>query len=273
MTVRRTVFVVVILFVLGVSEIASQNRYCCYGLPSRPTEESLKALTAKAEVIFVGTVSGIVPAAPVYPTGEKVDWEAYDKVSNQFKATNEVTFNVEVVLKGQKVDALKTKGSDLVLLYDVKVGDKFLIFLHKEDKDGFRFSPADDVFPTQNVSSLDYHWDIIDARGEKGKRLPAEYGPYVNRFLMNNGLWMAGDTAIWTPSLKKDVTKELVAFDPQFADVEKTDEVFLMSTRGCHFTKDEWDRTGGVGYIGPRPCPLPLAFVEAYVKVLVKDSK
>ncbi len=223
---------------------------------------SLKTLVRNSDTIFVGTLIGVAP--------ENFK-PANDKTDNLFIATNKVTFAIEEALMGEmkKNDMLTTKGGNLVLLY--KGSKKFLVFLNEEDKVDFPFYPPTDVLPVINVESPDYHWDI----GVRyGKRLPTEYGPYVNRFDMNGGLWMTGDKARWTPSLKKDVTKELVALDPQFADMKKVDEVFSLTTLGCHFTKDEWDRTPtGVGYIGPRPCPLPLAFVQAYVKVLVKRQE
>lgn len=101
-----------------------------------------------------------------------------------------------------------------------------------------------------------------------GKRPPAEYGPYILRFDMNSSLWMAGDIARWPLSLKDDVRKELVALDPQFANEQKATEVFSLTTRGCHWLKDEWPAP----YIGWTPCPMPLALVKAYVKVLAKDQ-
>ena len=255
MTVR-TALVVVFAFVVGFSKIEGQilkGEGCCYNAPR--TEVSIKNLTAKAEAIFVGTVSA------VEPPNFKV---ANDKSDELFYATNWVTFAVSSVLKGPEMSSIKIKGSDLLGLYD---GDsQFLVFLHKEDKDGFRFYPPNDAFPVGiNVESPRYHWEI-GVRG--GKHLSAEYEPYALRFDMNSSLWMAGDMARWSPSLRKDVEKELIAFDPQFADKKKADEAFSLTTRGCHWYKDEWPAP----YIGLMPCPMPLALVKAYIKVLVKEE-
>ncbi|TSC70243.1 MAG: hypothetical protein CEO12_447 [Parcubacteria group bacterium Gr01-1014_46] len=224
-------------------------------------EIAIKKLADEAEGIFVGTLTAVEPARPV-------EWRK-ESGSGTFGQTNQVTFAVESTLKGEKMETLKTKGSDLVLLYNDT--EKFLVFLHKEDKDGFRFYPPHDIFEIFNAtSSPDWHWEI-GVHG--GKRLPPEYEPYVLRFDMNSSLWLAGDTARWPTTLRKDVEKELVAIDPQFSDTKKLNEVFSLTIRGCHWIKDEWDRPpiNGVGYIGWTPCPLPLAFVKAYIKVLVRQ--
>lgn len=261
MTVR-TGFVVVLALVLGAASVAGWPGPCNnkWQLSRCNPEISIKNLTAKAEAVFVGTVSRVEPA----------DYKiANDKTDELFYAANVVTFAVDSSLKGPETLSIAIKGSDLFGLYNAK---QFLIFLHAENKDGFRFSPPNDAFEVFNAtSSPDWHWEV-GVRG--GKRLPAEYEPYVLRFDMNSSLWLAGDTARWPPTLRKDVEKELVAIDPQFADTKKANEVFSLTTRGCHWIKDEWDRPpiNGVGYIGWTPCPLPLALVKAYVKVLVKTE-
>ncbi len=247
----RICLALALTFGVGISTVVAKLSF-----GPRP-EVSLKNLTAKAESIFVGTVSSVEPA------NFKISNNETDEL---FIANNLITFAVESVLKGAKVGTVVTKGENLVLLYQKP--ERFLVFLHEENKDGSRFSPSNDVFPVINVISPDYHWEI-GVRG--GKRLSGEYGPYVLRFLMNEDMWIAGDTARWTSALKRKVVKELVALDSQFTDKKKADEVFSLTTRGCHWIRDEWDRSGGVGYIGWRPCPLPLAFVQAYIKVLVNQ--
>ena len=256
-------FAVVFAFVFGTTTLVGWPGPCDNKSQwSRCDPEiTIKKLVDKAEGIFVGTITAVEPPRPV-------DWFAHDN-SSTFGQTNQVTFSIESTLKGEQMETLKTKGGGLVLGY--KDPQRFLVFLHAENKDGFRFYPAHNAFEVFNAtSSPDWHWEI-GVRG--GKRLPSEYEPYVLRFDMNSNLWLAGDVARWSPMLRKDIEKELIVIDPQFADQRKINEVFSLTTRGCHWIKDEWDRTGGVGYIGWTPCPLPLTFIKAYVKVLVKNVR
>ncbi|MEQ1561560.1 MAG: hypothetical protein ABL899_02465, partial [Nitrospira sp.] len=246
----RICLVIAITLALGLSEATSQER-CCYEKPQ--PEISIKSITAKSRIVFVGT---LVDAEPL-------KFKSTSRKSYRLVTTSRIKFSVESFLKGQKIDTIEAKGNNLALLYDEK---KFLVFLY-EEKDGFWFDSPYGVLPIINVISPNYHWEI-GVHG--GKRLPGEYEPYVFRGDANSSLWMAGDTARWTLSLKRDVMKELVILDPQFADPRKAEEVFSLTTLGCQWIKDEWDRMGGVGYIGWRPCPLPLAFVQAYVRVLVR---
>src|SRR3989344_3562692 len=137
----RVGFVAALLsvFVFGSNLNAGQ---CFKGCPREMVEEgpvpdeALKTLSERAETIFVGTISGVDPAVPSSPTGEKVHWEAYDKASDKFKATNVITFAVESVWKGEKVDTMKLRGGNLLLIY--RKTTKFLLFVGTEDKEGLR---------------------------------------------------------------------------------------------------------------------------------------
>ncbi len=283
MTVRRVGFVVALLFVFVF--VSNPNAGQCFkGCPKEMVEEgpapdkALKTLIDQSETIFVGTVSSVDPAVPVYPEGEKVDWEAYGKVSDQFEATNVVTFTVDSIWKGEWADTIKLRGDNLLLLY--RNTKKFLIFVGKENEKGLRFDIDKSVFGFVDINHPDYHWDMDLGKpgvikGEmqdtkafrSNKRLPADYGPYVMKWDDNKQLWAHGDTAIWTPELKKAVASEMARLDPRFKNSKRSEEVFSLTTRGCQFTKDEWDRTGGIGFIGWEPCPMPLSLLEAYVKV------
>ena len=281
----RIGFVVCFSFVLWVMFGSGLDGQCLKGCPRETVEEGpvpdkmLKNLIREAETIFVGTVSSVEPAVPVYPTGEKVDWEAYDKVSDQFKTTNEVNFVVDSVWKGEKVDTMKLRGGNLLLIY--RNTKKFLVFVGKEDNEGFRLDISKNVFGFVDVNHPDYHWDVdLGKRADKywskesfrsNKRLPTEYGSYVMKWDRNHHLWARGDTAYWTPELKKAVTTRLTEIDPRFQDSRHREEIFSLTTLGCQFTKDEWDRSGGSGFIGWQPCPMPISLLEAYVKVLVRQ--
>lgn len=279
----RISFVVAFLSALFVVFDSNINaRQCLKGCPREFVEEgpvpdeALKNLIPGSEMIFVGTISGVEPAVPVYPEGEKVDWEVYDKASDHFRNTNEITFAVESVWKGEKVATMKLRGNSLLLIY--RNTKKFLIFVGKENEEGFRIDINKNVFGFVDVNHQDYHWDVDLGRRisfpwdlsntfRSNKRLPADYGPYVMKWDGNQHLWARGDTAYWTPGLKKATALKLAELDPRFQDPKQSEEVFSLTTRGCQFTKDEWDRQGDSGFIGWQPCPMPTVLLEAYVKV------
>jgi hypothetical protein len=267
------------LIVLGSNLDAKQ---CFKGCPREMVEEgpvpaeALKTLIDQAESIFVGTVASVEPSVPAYPTGENRDWKEYYRIYDEFKATNVVTFTVEAVWKGPAVETIKLRGNDLLLIYENT--KKFLIFLGKEDEKGVQIDVEKNVFRFIEVTDPDYHWDVdLGKPAEKkswntqsfrsNKRLPAEYGPFVMKWDRNSHLWGKGDTASWDPALKKATAVKLATIDPKFKDPKHREEVFALTTRGCQFTKDEWDRSGGIGFIGWEPCPLPLSLLEAYVRV------
>ena len=102
--------------------------------------------------------------------------------------------------------------------------------------------------------------------------MSADYGPFVLKWNKNHHLWARGDTAYWTPELKRATATKLAELDPRFQDPKRSEEVFSLTTRGCQFTKDVWDRTGGIGFIGWEPCPMPLSLLEAYAKVRVSGK-
>jgi len=276
---------VVLAFVLSMSEIAGQ---CFKGCSREMVEEgavpakALKNLIQRSETIFIGTVTSVEPAVPVYPKGENADWEAYSKASDEFRRINVVTFAVESVWKGEKVDTLKLRGDDLLQIY--RNTKRFLIFVGKENKDGFRIDLNKNVFGFADINHPDFHWDVdlgksgLSPSGEllptkafrSDKRLPDDYGPYVRKWNRTEHLWMRGDTAYWTPALKRAVAAKLVELDPRFQDPTRREEVFSLTTRGCQITDDEMDRRGGVGFWGWTPCPMPVVLIQAYAMVLAE---
>lgn len=274
------VVVFVLSFVLGSNLNAGQ---CLKGCPREWVEEgpvpdkALKNLIRDSEMIFVGTVSSVEPAVPVYPEGDNVDWSAYSKASDNFRETNEVTFTVESMWKGEKVDTVKLRGDYLLLIY--RNTKRFLIFAGKEKL----IDIGKNAFVFVVVDHPDYHWDVdLGKRADKywsnksfrsDKRFPTEYGPYLRRSDDNKHMWASGDRAYWTPELKRATAAKLAELDLRFSDKKKVNEIFELTTRGCQFTKDEWDRTGGSGFIGWEPCPMPISLLEAYVKVRVEMEK
>ena len=277
------ILVVVLAFTLGFSEVAGQ---CLKGCQRQLVEEgpvpdeSLKVLIQQSDMVFVGTVSGVEPAIPAYPTGENIDWKAYDKVSDQFEASNEVTFAVESVWKGEKIDTIKLRGGNLLLIYQNT--KKFLVFVGKENEEGLRFDINKSIFGFIDVDHADYHWDVDLGKPytslwdqrlfRSNKRFPTGYGPYVMKWDRNSHLWARGDTAYWTPELKKAVAMKMAETDPRFQDAKRSEEVFSLTVRGCQFTKDERDRSGGSGFIGWQPCPMPLSLIEAYAKIRIETE-
>ena len=278
----RISFIMALVFAFGFNLNAGQ---CFKGCPREVVEEgpvldeALKTLIAQSEMIFVGTVSGVEPAVPAYPEGGKADWDAYDKLSDEFKATNVVTFAVDSVWKGEKVDTIKLRGGNLLLIYQNT--KKFLVFVSEgENTRGLRFDINKSIFGFVDVNHPDYHWNVdLGKPGvlattwlptesfRSNKRLPADYGPYVRKWDGNQHLWRRGDTAYWTPGLKKATAARLAGLDPRFKNSRRSEEVFSLTTRGCQFIRDEFDRRGGSGFIGWQPCPMPLSLLEAYVRV------
>lgn len=276
------------MFLLSALSVSVGAEQCLKGCPrelvaegKRP-EYMLRTLVDESDTIFVGTIKSIEPAVPDYPypakEGEPVDWKEYDKISDHFEKTNEITFAVESVWKGEKADTVKIRGGSLRLIF--RHTNKFLIFVGKEDEDGIRLDVNKNIFRFVDVDHADYHWDVDPGkviqrpwglelmRGDK--RLTNAYGPYVMKWDDNDGLWANGDGAFWTPNLKRQVSAVFAETDPRAKDPKWREEVFSLTTLGCQFTKDEWDRTGGSGFIGWEPCPMPVSFLEAYVKFLLK---